>query len=298
MKIVIALGGNAILNRGEPLEAINQIQHIQAAVTVIAKIAQEHEVILCHGNGPQVGLLVLENEHYQEITPYPLDVLVAETQGMLGYWLQRELKNQLPDTEVVTLLNQVIVDPYDPAFHNPSKFIGPQYPVDKLKQLEQRGWSMRLDNNMARRVVPSPQPQAIVELNTIAELSSKGHIVICGGGGGIPVIEETEKLKGVEAVIDKDHTAALIAEKLDADCLLILTDVDGIYQNWNTPQQKLIRKISAEALAQHHLAKGSMGPKVEACCDYVKQTGNAAAIGLLSEAQAILSGNAGTHIVP
>ncbi len=297
MRIVIALGGNALLQRGQPLRADLQDQNICRAAAEIAKCIQAgHEVIICHGNGPQVGLLLLQSEAYQGVPAYPLDVLGAESQGMIGYLLQRELKNNLPERQIVTLLNQVEVADNDPAFSTPTKFIGPQYDAARLGQCTDQGWQMRLDGDKYRRVVPSPQPMAIVEIDIIHSLVQQQTIVICGGGGGVPVIHKNERWQGVEAVIDKDKTAACIARQLDADLLLILTDVDAVYRNWGTADQQMISTINPATLLQLPLPAGSMGPKAEAAADFVNYTGKRAAIGQLCHAREIICGQAGTQI--
>ncbi len=299
MLVVVALGGNALLQRGEPQECDLQRKNVNIAAAAIAKLAQDHQVVICHGNGPQVGLLALQNEAYNKIKPYPLDVLDAESQGMIGYLIQQELGNQLPNKEVATLLTQVEVDKADPAFAKPSKPIGPVYDKQQAETMQKElGWSVAPDGKYWRRVVPSPQPQEIVELNTAKYLIANGSIIIFGGGGGIPVIRNDDgKLEGIEAVIDKDNTAALIATKLDADALVILTDVDAAYVNWGEPDQKAIKTASPDLLEQMGFASGSMGPKITACSRFAKKTGNFAAIGQLAQLADIITGNSGTRVV-
>jgi carbamate kinase len=301
MLIVVALGGNALLQRGEPLEAELQHKNVKMTAKALASLARDNQLVICHGNGPQVGLLALQSEAYTAVKSYPLDVLDAESQGMIGYLIQQEVGNQLPDKKVVTLLTQVVVDANDPAFKKPAKPIGPVYTKEHAEELSKtRGWTVAADGKHFRRVVPSPQPQEIVELATVRELLKTGSIVICGGGGGIPVEREktnSKKLVGIEAVIDKDNTASLIAEKLDADALLILTDVSAVCENWGTPQERRIKQAPAGVFAKMDFAKGSMGPKIYASCRFVKHSKKFAAIGKLAEVNEMLHGKAGTRIV-
>jgi len=237
--LVVALGGNALLKRGEPLEAAIQRKNIDLAAGVIAQLTQRWRVVLVHGNGPQVGLLALQNSAYTGVTPYPLDVLGAESQGMIGYMLQQSLKNRLPDCEVSVLLTQVAVDLADPALSNPTKYIGPVYDQTQADALaKEKGWCFKADGSYFRRVVASPQPMRIVERDAIEALIQRDHLVICNGGGGVPVVEKADGLHGIEAVIDKDLSAALLARQLEADALLILTDADAVYLNWGTPEQR------------------------------------------------------------
>ncbi|KPK37844.1 MAG: carbamate kinase [Gammaproteobacteria bacterium SG8_47] len=299
MRIVIALGGNALLRRGEPLTAENQRRNIQAAAAALAPLAREHQIVISHGNGPQVGLLALQGEAYQPVEAYPLDVLDAETEGMIGYLIEQELGNALPsDRRCATLLTQIEVAAEDPAFRQPSKPIGPVYEkADADLLAQQRGWHIAQDGERYRRVVASPQPMRILELGVIELLVEQGVIVICAGGGGIPVVRRNDgSLIGVEAVIDKDSASALLARELRADALLMLTDVDAVYSGWGTPTARGIRRISTKALSLLSFAPGSMAPKVQAACAFVEQTGGIAAIGQLKDAEAILAGAAGTSI--
>lgn len=300
MKVVIALGGNALLQRGQPLAADVQLHNIQAAAIAIAQIAREHQVIVTHGNGPQVGLLALQAATDAKARPFPLDVLGAETEGMIGYLLEQQLWNQLPDRQVATLLTQVQVDPDDTAFQQPTKPIGPLYSQIEAERLAQeRGWAIAPDGTHYRRVVPSPAPQRILELATIQLLVQAGVLVVCVGGGGIPVVvTPTGRLQGVEAVIDKDLAAALLATELGADALLLLTDVDAVYTNWNTPTAQPLRRVTPSELRQYHFAAGSMAPKVQAVCQFVAATHGYAGIGQLEVAAAILAGQAGTIVQP
>ncbi|MFA0439959.1 carbamate kinase [Vibrio sp. 10N.286.49.C2] len=296
--IVVALGGNALLRRGEPLEADVQRHNIEIAVATISKIAQEYNVVLVHGNGPQVGLLALQGLEYKKVNPYPLDVLGSETQGMIGYMLMQEFKNQMPSVNVTCMLTQMTVDPNDPAFANPTKPIGPIYSKEEACELAEKfHWTVKPDGDFYRRVVPSPQPTGIIEHDAITKLVDEGHLVICTGGGGIPVKKENGKLIGVEAVIDKDMSAAYLAKQLNADALLILTDADAVYLDWGKPTQHALRSTTIGELAKHQFDEGSMGPKIDASCEFIKQGGKVVGIGSLEQGIKILEGTAGTNIV-
>ncbi|MCG9598509.1 carbamate kinase [Vibrio sp. Isolate25] len=295
--VVVALGGNALLRRGEPLEAEVQRQNIEIAVKTISEIAQEYNVVLVHGNGPQVGLLALQGLEYKKVAPYPLDVLGSETQGMIGYMLMQEFKNQMPNVNATCMLTQMTVDPNDPAFADPTKPIGPIYEEAEARELaEKYHWTIKPDGQHFRRVVPSPQPTGIIEHEAITKLIDEGHLVICTGGGGIPVKHENGKLVGVEAVIDKDMSAAFLAKQLNADALLILTDADAVYLDWGKPTQHALRSTNPTELAQYQFDAGSMGPKIEASCEFVKQGGKVVGIGSLEDGLRILQGTAGTNI--
>lgn len=295
--VVVALGGNALLRRGEPLEAEVQRQNIEIAVKTISEIAQEYNVVLVHGNGPQVGLLALQGLEYKKVAPYPLDVLGSETQGMIGYMLMQEFKNQMPNVNATCMLTQMTVDPNDPAFADPTKPIGPIYEEAEARELaEKYHWTIKPDGQHFRRVVPSPQPTGIIEHEAITKLIDEGHLVICTGGGGIPVKKENGKLVGVEAVIDKDMSAAFLAKQLNADALLILTDADAVYLDWGKPTQHALRSTNPTELALYQFDAGSMGPKIEASCEFVKQGGKVVGIGSLEDGLRILQGTAGTNI--
>jgi carbamate kinase len=300
MRIVIALGGNALLKRGEPLEAETQRGNVRLAVRSVAAVARAHQVVVAHGNGPQVGLLALQSEAYRGVRPYPLDVLDAESAGMIGYLVQQELMNALPERDVATVLTQVVVDAGDPAFGAPSKPIGPSYTEQEARRLAgERGWTVAREGARYRRVVPSPEPLRIVEVNAIRLLVEAGVLVICAGGGGIPVVvDHASTIRGVEAVIDKDLSAALLATTLRADALLMLTDVPAVWSGWGTPTARPIRQSSPGELRRMSFAAGSMGPKVEAACRFVEATGGMAAIGALEDAVALLDDGAGTRIRP
>ena len=299
MRVVAALGGNALLRRGQPMTADNQRANIAIAARALLPIALEHDLILTHGNGPQVGLLALQNAAYRPEELYPLDILDAETEGMIGYLLEQELGNLLPHRRALaTLLTRISVAADDPAFDRPTKPIGPVYDRAEAERLAvEKSWTIAPDGAKWRRVVPSPRPQRIVELGVIELLVREGVLVVCAGGGGIPVVQRPDgSFEGVEAVIDKDHAGALLATSLHADAFLMLTDVDGVYSGWGTPEAWPIRRASADDLARRPFASGSMGPKVEAACRFVRDGGGFAAIGSLSDAGAMLRGEAGTLI--
>lgn len=301
MRIVVALGGNALLRRGERADAAAQQRNITVAAAAIAELARDHQVVVTHGNGPQIGLLALESSADPGLTaPYPLDVLGAETEGMIGYVLERELRNQLPRAQVATLLTQTLVSLEDPAFADPTKFIGPIYPeADARRIAAARGWRVRQDGAGWRRVVPSPAPQEIVEADTIGLLTECGVLVICAGGGGVPVAHVPPGgLAGVEAVVDKDHAASLLARTLRADALLLLTDVTAVQRGFGTPHAEPIAEVTPDGLRSEDFPAGSMGPKVAAACAFVEATGGIAGIGALSDAADILTGDVGTRIVP
>lgn len=299
MRVVVALGGNALLRRGEPLAAEVQRRNVARVAEALAPLAREHALVITHGNGPQVGLLALQGAAYKPDEAYPLDVLDAETEGMIGYLIEQELGNRLgPGRRLASLLTQVEVDPADPAFRRPSKPIGPVYGKAEAAALaERRGWRVAADGAGYRRVVASPRPKRILELGVIALLVAQGVVVICAGGGGIPVVRRGDgSLVGVEAVIDKDRASALLAEGLHAEALLMLTDVAAVATDWGTPAARAIRRAAPEALAALPFAPGSMGPKVEAACAHVERTGGTAGIGRLEDAAAILRGEAGTTV--
>jgi carbamate kinase len=292
MRIVVALGGNALLQRGEAPTDEVQGRNVAAAVASIAELAADHDLVVTHGNGPQVGLLALQAPDVS------LDLLDAETEGQIGYLLEQGLGNALPDKPVATLLTQVAVDPDDPAFERPTKPIGPWYSAEEAALVaSDRGWTVARDGARFRRVVASPEPLAIIEIQAIRLLVEHGVLVVCVGGGGIPVVADDHgALHGVEAVVDKDLAAALLASLLDADYLLMLTDVAGVELDWPAPGAMPIRLASAEELRGLDFPAGSMGPKVEAACRFVETTGGRAGIGALADAPAIVRGEAGTTI--
>jgi carbamate kinase len=303
MRVVVALGGNALLKRGEPMTAERQRANVRIAAAALATVAQEHQLVVSHGNGPQVGLLALQADAYRDVEAYPLDILGAETEGMIGYLLQQELGNELPfETPLATILTQVEVDPADPAFEDPTKFVGPVYEEAEAKGLAaEKGWVVKPDGPKWRRVVPSPRPMRIFEIRPMRWLLEHGTVVICAGGGGIPTMYEPGKerhLVGVEAVIDKDLASSLLARDLDADLFVMATDVDGVYTGWGTPQQARLERVTAADLRGHPFPAGSMGPKVEAAIDFVAATGNRAAIGSLEQIEGLVAGTAGTNVVP
>jgi carbamate kinase len=299
--IVVALGGNALLRRSEPMTADVQRGNVRTAARVIAPLTAEHRVVVAHGNGPQVGLLALQAVSYTAVTPYPLDVLGAETQGMIGYMLEQELGNVLPpEASLATLLTMIEVDPEDPAFANPTKFVGPVYSRDDAeRQAAEKGWVFKQDGERWRRVVPSPRPKRIFEIEAIKWLLRRESVVICAGGGGIPTMyapDRDRELIGVEAVIDKDLASALLAEAIDADLFVMATDVDGVYTGWGTPAQRRIDWATPDELSAQGFPAGSMGPKVDAAIRFATVTGRRAAIGALEQIGDIVAGRAGTNV--
>ena len=301
MRIVIALGGNALLQRGQPMTAENQRTNIRVAAERIARVVPGNEVVIAHGNGPQVGLLSLQSAAYREVAPYPLDVLGAQTEAMIGYVIEQELGNLLPfETPIATMLTMIEVDPQDPAFGHPTKPIGPVY---DRRAAEQRarddGWAIAPDGDGFRRVVASPEPRRIFELRPIRQLLEQGTVVICAGGGGIPTMYDADgHLHGVEAVIDKDLASSLLARELGADLLVIATDVDGVYADWGTPGQRRLDRVTPDELEPLTLPAGSMGPKVRAACRFVRETGHDAVIGSLADIAELVAGTGGTRVRP
>lgn len=297
--IVIALGGNALLARGEALSAENQYRNIAQIADAVASLSQEYQVVIVHGNGPQVGLLALQNQAYSDSPAWPLDVLVAETQGMLGYMIAQVLGSRAGIPPVVTLLTRVEVDAADPAFRQPGKYIGPVWAAEEHSALEARyGWQMKKDGDYVRRVVPSPRPQKILERQAISQLLADGNVVICAGGGGTPVVEENGSYQGMEAVVDKDLAASVLAQSLQAEALLILTEADAVYLDWGTPKARALRTATVDDLRPLAVPDGAMGPKAEAAIQFVEMTGHPAYIGALRDAPAILRGEKGTLIAP
>ena len=302
MRIVVALGGNALLRRGDPLTTEVQRKNVAVAAEAIAPLAAVHDIVVVHGNGPQVGLLSLQAESFPGAAPYPLDVLDAGTQGMIGYLIQQELRTLLPpQRQVATLLTMVVVDQDDPAFGRPTKFVGPVYDKDAADALAaKKGWEFRQDGTSWRRVVPSPEPRQILEIEPITWLLDRGAVVICAGGGGVPTMYPSAQpgtLVGVEAVIDKDLSSELLAENVGADLFLMATDVDGVYLNWGSPEQRRLGLVTLEELGGYQFAAGSMGPKVRAAVRFTAKTGRRAAIGSLADIAAIVAGQAGTTVV-
>ncbi|ARD42418.1 carbamate kinase [Actinomyces gaoshouyii] len=301
MRIVAALGGNALMRRGDKPDARTQIANVRSAAKQLALLAEKHELIITHGNGPQVGVLALESANDDRLSEcYPFDTLGAETQGMIGYWLLQAMQNALPGRQVASLVSQTLVLAGDPAFANPTKFVGEVYDEATANRLaSEKGWTVKKDGEHYRRVVGSPRPQRVIETRMARALLHAGAVVICAGGGGVPVIRnEHGKLQGVEAVIDKDLTAAVLAEHLDADALLILTDVDGVQEGFGTPEAKRVDRATPASLRAMDLPAGSMGPKVEAVCRFVELTGDMAAIGRLEDAIGIIEGTSGTIVTP
>ena len=302
MRVVVALGGNALLRRGQTMSVENQRANVQVACNCLAPIAEHHELVISHGNGPQIGLLALEGAAYEAAPEAPLDVLGAETQGMIGYLIEQELGNRLPfDKPLASLLTMIEVDPDDPAFNDPTKPIGPIYAADEAEQLAaERGWVFKPDGDSMRRVVASPAPKRIFEERPIRWLLERGCVVICAGGGGIPTAYRPERqLVGVEAVIDKDHASALLARDIGADMLILATDAPAAFVGFGTDDALAIRRAHPDALLAQYateFASGSMLPKVTAACAFARATGKPAAIGALADIEAMLAGAKGTVI--
>jgi carbamate kinase len=302
MRVLVALGGNALLKRGEPMTAEAQRANVRVAARALAPVAEHHQLVLSHGNGPQVGLLALQASAYTDLEAYPLDVLGAETEGMIGYLVEQELGNLLPpEVPFATLLTMIEVDSDDPAFADPTKFVGPVYDQAQADALAaEKGWVFKADGEYVRRVVPSPAPKRIFEIRPIRWLLEHGAVVICAGGGGIPTMwapGATRQLTGVEAVIDKDFASELLAREVDADLFVMATDVDGVYAGWGAPDQRRLDRITPQELRAMDFAAGSMGPKVEAAARFVEATGKRAAIGSLEDIEKIVDGAAGTNVV-
>ena len=296
----MALGGNALLKRGQPLTAENQRRNVAIAAEALAPLAHDYQLVISHGNGPQVGLLSLQSAAYEEVEEYPLDILGAQTEGMIGYMIEQELGNLLPMEEpLATILTMVEVDPEDPAFDNPTKPIGPVYSEQEAKTLaDQKGWSVAPDGEYWRRVVASPEPQRIFEMRPIHWLLENGATVICAGGGGIPTVYKPDgTLEGVEVVVDKDRASALLAFELDAGLLILATDTDGVYLDWGTEDARRIERVTPEQIEQYEFEEGSMRPKVEAACGFVRRSGGRAVIGSLTDMQGMVAGTAGTQFV-
>ena len=301
MRVVVALGGHALVRKGERPSADIQRKNVRIAAKALAPVAEAHQVVITHGNGPQVGLLALQAAAYEDVGPYPLDILGAESEGMIGYMIEQELGNLLPvERPLATILTMVEVDPADPAFKNPTKPIGPLYTEDEARTLAtDRGWAIALDGDGWRRVVPSPLPKRVFEVRPVRWLLEHNVIVICSGGGGIPTAyDDQRKLHGVEAVIDKDRASALLAEEVGADCLILATDVDAVYHDWGTEERRRIAHAAPGDFRHQTFPAGSMGPKVEAACTFVENTGRRATIGALEDIPGMLAGEAGTVIEP
>ena len=298
MRIVIALGGNSLLHRGEPPEAAAQSARLAAAAPALSRLADAHEVVLVHGNGPQVGLLARESADDRALrAPYPLGLLSAATQGMIGSLLQQALCNAGTTKPVVALVTHTVVDVDDPAMHRPDKFIGASYEARRAHALARtHGWTVALDHDGWRRVVPSPRPMRVLELEDGRALLAAGRTVILGGGGGVPVTVDAQGIRPVDAVVDKDRTASLIAQRLDADLLAILTDVPGVIADFGTPDATVLPVLTPASVRELSLPAGSMGPKVEAAADFATATRRAAVIGPLEHAEDVVAGILGTRI--
>ncbi len=301
MRVVVALGGNALLRRGQPLTPTAQRENVKAAARALAPVALGHELVVSHGNGPQVGLLALQAAGDLEREPFPLDVLGAQTEGMIGYVIEQELGNLLPfEKPLATVLTMVEVDPDDDAFRSPVKPIGPVYTEAEAARLaKERGWTVAPDGRHWRRVVPSPRPLRIFEIRPILWLLERGTVVICTGGGGIPTMYRADgSLAGAEVVVDKDLASALLARQLEADLLVLATDVAGVFADWGGPGQRLLERTTPDELRALGLPAGSMGPKAEAACDFVESTGRRVAIGALADLDRLVAGTKGTTVVP
>jgi carbamate kinase len=300
MRVVVALGGNALQRRGEPMTVDSQRLNVRRACEALVPVALEHELVISHGNGPQVGLLALQAAAYGDLEAYPFDVLGAQTEGMIGYFIEQELGNLLPfEKPLATVLTMTEVDADDPAFEDPTKFVGPVYTEDEAKaKAADKGWVVKPDGSAWRRVVPSPLPRRIFEIRPITWLLEQGCVVVCTGGGGIPTMYRpgTRQLVGVEAVIDKDRSSAVLAHDVGADSLVIVTDAAGVFVDWGTPHQRQIATVHPDAMGELPFPPGSMGPKVEAACAFARRSGKVAAIGALDDLPAILDGSAGTRI--
>ncbi len=301
MRTVVALGGNALIQRGEEMTSSNQRRNVRAACEALAPVAADHELVISHGNGPQVGLLALQGAAYEKVPTYPLDVLVAETQGMIGYLIAQEIGNLLPfDKPVACLLTMIEVDPNDPAFDKPTKPIGPWYTTVEASRLrDERGWTFMFDGDSARRVVASPLPQRIFEMRQIRWLLEHQSVVVCAGGGGIPTAyRDGKQLAGIDAVIDKDRATELLATGLEADLFVMVTDIDAAYIDWGTPDAQAIGRAHPDALLDRlgEFGEGSMQPKIEAACRFALSTGNRAVIGSLEQLGRLMAGDAGTIV--
>lgn len=301
MRIVVALGGNALIRRGEPMTAAVQRANVRTACRALAPLAADHELVISHGNGPQVGLLALQAAAYRDVDPYPLDILGAQTEGMIGYLIEQEMGNLLPfERELASLLTMTEVDPDDPAFRDPTKFVGPVYSRAEAERLAaEKGWTVKPDGDLYwRRVVPSPRPRRIFQTRPVHQLLAHGTVVICTGGGGIPTMYRpgTRELVGVEAVIDKDLAGAVLARELGADLFVMATDVPAVHLDHGTPAQRAILRATPEALEKYDFPAGSMGPKVEAAVGFVRATGKQAVIGALDALDALVTGESGTTV--
>ena len=297
-RAVVALGGNALLRRGEPLEAANQARAARDAARLIGAASERHALVITHGNGPQVGLLALMSEAFTETAPYPLDVLGSESVGQIGYVLEMQLDNFIDHQDTVALITRVVVDEDDPAFRSPAKFIGPVYDrAEAEAAAERHGWTVKPDGDRWRRVVPSPEPRRIVQLAAIRSLLGNGFLVVCAGGGGVPVIEDEHgRHRGVEAVIDKDLASSLLATDLGVETLVLATDVEAVFEDFGTAEQRPIARATPAGLRRHRFPAGSMGPKVDAVCRFVERTGGRAVIGALEQVGEMLDGDAGTQV--
>ena len=301
--VEIALGGNALIQKGQEGTAEQQLDNLKHAMRVIARLDRDYRVVISHGNGPQVGNLLLQMESCQEVPVMPLYVMGAMTQGQIGYMIESSLSTALSELGIeerffLTLLTWVVVDEDDPLFKNPTKPIGPFYTREEAAE---RPYAMVKTDKGHRRVVASPKPVAIVQNREIKQLVDLGYIVICTGGGGIPVVRDGHGYRGVEAVIDKDLASSRLAQEISADMFIIATDVPGASIHWGKPEQRLLRKVSLAEMKRYveegHFPAGSMGPKVEALVSFVEATGNRALICYLDDIEKAIAGEAGTELV-
>lgn len=298
MRVLVALGGNALSPRGSALTMVSQRDAVARAAVPLAAIAAEHDLVVTHGNGPQVGLLALQADALDPDNDFGLDILDAETAGMIGYLLEQEIGNLLPPgRDAVTVLTQTVVDPADPAFTAPTKFVGPEYDVEAADHLAAtHGWSFALDGDRLRRVVPSPAPLEVIPLSPVGVLLQAGSVVICAGGGGVPVVSHDGHTSGVDAVVDKDAVSALLAHRLAMDVLVIATDVDGVYADWAGPGRRHLNVLDVAGGREADYPAGSMGPKVAAAAWFAR-TGRRAVIGSLDDLPGLVAGTAGTRVV-
>lgn len=300
MRLVVALGGNALLRRGEPMTSGAQRRNVRVAARALAPLALAHELVITHGNGPQVGLLALQAAAVDTGEVTPLDILGAQSDGWIGYVIEQELGNVLPfEKPLATILTMIEVDPDDPAFADPTKPIGPVYDEAQARALAaEKGWTVAPDGPYWRRVVPSPRPKRVFERRIVEWLLEKDTIVICAGGGGIPTMYLPDgTLAGAEVVVDKDRASSLLARELRADCLVLATDVEGVFTDWGTSEERMIERTTPAELRALKLPGGSMGAKVEAACEFAEATGRPAVIGSLDRLEDLVAGTAGTVVL-
>ncbi|WP_425860859.1 carbamate kinase [Arthrobacter sp. TWP1-1] len=299
MRLVLAIGGNALLHRGEIPDAKTQVARLALVAPALAALAAEHEVVIVHGNGPQVGLLAMETGNDSSLTsPYPLWDLVAESQGLIGFWLQEALGHAGLAKDVVVLVSRTLVEPTDPRLLEPTKFVGSLYDESSAHALAKKhDWTIAADGPGWRRVVPSPLPIRVLESAQAISLLDAGVTVVLAGGGGVPVVPDEPGFRGIEAIVDKDYVAARVAVDIDAQMLVILTDVPGVMSNFGTPNQELLKTLKIQDIEGNRYPDGSIGPKVWAAADFVTASGGRALIGSLDNLDAIMNGKSGTEIL-